>query len=262
MDWDEVTLWGAIVSSWKVKIEFLLICLQVPFISQLKVQCQHHGLWTLPTISEKNMQTQWRTSISVTTFSSKTCILKWDSFVRNCPFLSNASYFPQTELLECVAHSLPTLMNRNPIGLIIIDSVGAVFRIASNYIRRAEQMRELSKSLLKLSMEHGCAVVCVNQVNCTWCSSISFKTIHFHFQVSAVINRLPSNSTEDQVVPCLGLVWANLVNTRLQISRTNKTLNATTEPIRKIKILFAPDLQQDSTEFVITSNGITDIHSR
>lgn len=59
---------------------------------------------------------------------------------------------------------LPFLMNQSRIGLIIIDSIGAVFRIASNYIRRAEQMRELCQSLLKLSAKHRCAVVCVNQV--------------------------------------------------------------------------------------------------
>lgn len=72
--------------------------------------------------------------------------------------------FLQEELLECVTERLPMLMNHNRIGLIIIDSVGAVFRITSNYIERAERMRYLCQALLKLSEKHRCAVVCVNQV--------------------------------------------------------------------------------------------------
>lgn len=75
-------------------------------------------------------------------------------------------------------------------------------------------------------------------------------------------NRIFS-SPEDQLVPCLGLAWTNLVNTRLQIHRTNKTIpgnaQVASQPVRKMRVLFAPDLKPDSAEFVITSNGITDI---
>lgn len=74
------------------------------------------------------------------------------------------SDFLQKELLECVRDRLPFLMNQHRIGLIIIDSVAAVFRITNNYIERAEHMRALCQSLLKLSEKHRCAVVCVNQV--------------------------------------------------------------------------------------------------
>ncbi|XP_037029536.1 DNA repair protein XRCC3-like isoform X3 [Bradysia coprophila] len=150
----------------------------------------------------------------------------------------------ETELLECVNHGLPILMNRSRVGLLIIDSIGAVFRIASNYIARAEQMRDLCEALLKLSEKHRCAVVCVNQM-------------------SAVINSKTSASPENQNVPCLGLLWANLVTTRLQIHHNSRTLDensqSTLQPVRKIRVMFAPDLRQDSAEFIITSNGVNDI---
>ncbi|KAG4075581.1 hypothetical protein HA402_003406 [Bradysia odoriphaga] len=150
----------------------------------------------------------------------------------------------ETQLLECVNHGLPILMNRSHVGLLIIDSIGAVFRIASNYIARAEQMRDLCEALLKLSEKHRCAVVCVNQM-------------------SAVVNNKTSTSLENQNVPCLGLLWANLVTTRLQIHHNSRTLDenpqSTSQPVRKIRVLFAPDLRQDSAEFLITSNGVNDI---
>lgn len=73
--------------------------------------------------------------------------------------------FPfQYELLECVTKRLPFLMQQHRIGIIIIDSVGAVFRVENDFIRRAENMRELCHFLLKLSEKYDCAVVCVNQV--------------------------------------------------------------------------------------------------
>ncbi|KAJ6637381.1 DNA repair protein XRCC3 [Pseudolycoriella hygida] len=152
--------------------------------------------------------------------------------------------YTEKELLQCVTNRLPFLLNHSKIGLIVIDSVGAIFRISCNYIKRAEQMRDLCQTLLRLSEKHRCAVVCVNQV-------------------SSFVNSRTSTSSDDQLIPCLGLAWANLVNTRLQVHRTNKTLTqntqVTSQPIRKIRVLFAPDLKHGSAEFIITSNGVSDI---
>lgn len=51
------------------------------------------------------------------------------------------------------------------IGLIIIDSVAAVFRTYTNYIERAKDMRKLANYLLHLADKYNCAVICVNQVS-------------------------------------------------------------------------------------------------
>ena len=51
------------------------------------------------------------------------------------------------------------------IGLIIIDSVAAVFRTYTNYIERAKDMRKLANHLLHLADKYNCAVICVNQVS-------------------------------------------------------------------------------------------------
>lgn len=55
-------------------------------------------------------------------------------------------------------------MNQQSIGVIIIDSIAGVFRLETNAITRANDMRKLVHKLQLLSDEHECAVVCTNQV--------------------------------------------------------------------------------------------------
>lgn len=59
---------------------------------------------------------------------------------------------------------LPTLMDTRAIGAIIIDSIAGVFRLETNAITRADDMRRLVLSLQALADRHECAVICVNQV--------------------------------------------------------------------------------------------------
>lgn len=66
--------------------------------------------------------------------------------------------------MACVTERLPLLMSQVKIGLIIIDSVAAIFRSYTDYIERARDMRKLAQRLLCLAEKHQCAVICVNQV--------------------------------------------------------------------------------------------------
>lgn len=66
-------------------------------------------------------------------------------------------------------------MNQRSIGLIVIDSIAGVFRLDSNAIIRANEMRNLVLGLQSLSDKHECAVVCVNQVGFPF---ISYKSIN------------------------------------------------------------------------------------
>lgn len=70
----------------------------------------------------------------------------------------------QEKLLNCVLKRLPPLMNQQSIGVIIIDSIAGVFRLETNAIARASDMRKLVHKLQLLSDEHECSVVCINQV--------------------------------------------------------------------------------------------------
>lgn len=75
--------------------------------------------------------------------------------------------YDSEHLVECVLSRLPYLMRQKPIGLIVIDSVAGVFRLESNAISRANEMRKLAFGLQSISTEYRCAVVCVNQVRRT-----------------------------------------------------------------------------------------------
>lgn len=70
--------------------------------------------------------------------------------------------------------------------------------------------------------------------------------------------------------PSLGLAWSNLVTTRIQIDKTSDSSNIPSInqagnivekciPIRKCKVIFAPDLPKASSTFMITTDGIVDV---
>lgn len=65
--------------------------------------------------------------------------------------------------MACV-NRLPRLMAQQPIGLIIIDSVAGIFRLDSDAITRADNMRKLIHTIQMLQDEYECGVICVNQV--------------------------------------------------------------------------------------------------
>lgn len=88
-------------------------------------------------------------------------------------------------------------------------------------------------------------------------------------KVTAVIH-----DSEPLLVPCLGLAWANLVSTRIQLHRTARTVvcgstrtsnnspnGASQEEtiVRQMEIVFAPHLAPAKAEFVITADGVTDV---
>lgn len=68
------------------------------------------------------------------------------------------------KLLNCILVRLPQLLQQHAIGLIVIDSVAGVFRIDTNMVTRANDMRKLVHGLQSISNEFGCVVVCINQV--------------------------------------------------------------------------------------------------
>lgn len=154
------------------------------------------------------------------------------------------------DLLSCVRVRLPKLLEKYKPVLIVVDSIAAPFRSEySNYVQRAEDLRELALSLISLAQKYNFAVVCINQVTASF------------------------NDT-DNVIPALGLAWSNLVNTRLWLQKTNQTIHISlplqdketfesTEQsimVRKLNVIFSPHLPNSSTKFIITSTGIQTVH--
>lgn len=137
------------------------------------------------------------------------------------------------ELLNCVRVRLPALLTKIKCSLIVLDSVAAPFRVENtNYVQRAEELRELAMCLLSIAQEFNLVVICINQVTASF------------------------NDVVD-VLPCLGLTWSNMISTRLWMRKLSVY-----EPqfkktqLRNLSVVFSPDLSNDNTNFIITTNGL------
>uniref|UniRef100_A0A2H8TFD2 DNA repair protein XRCC3 n=1 Tax=Melanaphis sacchari TaxID=742174 RepID=A0A2H8TFD2_9HEMI len=132
------------------------------------------------------------------------------------------------DLKKCIHEMLPKALLHRSIKLIIIDSITAVFRgeYALNELpRRSRDLRDVAFFLHKLSVEHGLWIICVNQVT----SSMS-------------------DNSGKKLVPSLGLSWANLVTTRLMMSKTQSS--------RYIEVMFSPHTASTRVPFRVTEQGI------
>jgi DNA-repair protein XRCC3 len=132
------------------------------------------------------------------------------------------------DLKKCIHEILPKALLHRSIKLIIIDSITAVFRgeyTMNEAPRRSKDLRNVAFCLHKLSVEYGLWIVCVNQVT----SSIS-------------------DIGGKKLIPSLGLSWANLITTRLMISKTMSS--------RFIEVVFSPHAGPTNVPFIVTERGI------
>lgn len=133
---------------------------------------------------------------------------------------------------------MPILLSQKNVGLIIIDSIAGIFRTTDTDIReRAMNMRLLIKTLNILSNTYGCAIVCTNQI--TSC-----------FHNDEYIN-----------IPALGMAWANLVTTRVIVSKVqhNDASLHSNKSYNKFEIKFSPYLNKQSCYYKISGDGIVDV---
>ncbi|XP_030029656.2 DNA repair protein XRCC3 [Manduca sexta] len=151
------------------------------------------------------------------------------------------------DLLSCIQVRSPKLLSQHRFSLIIIDSIAAPFRVDnSNYVQRAEELRELSMALINFSQQYKLAVLCINQVTASFNNS-------------------------DNMLPSLGLAWSNMVSTRLWVRKTMKTIDVNKIKafeseicndkilVKELIVTFAPDLANDKVQYVITDRGIKGI---
>ncbi|TMW46280.1 hypothetical protein DOY81_008637 [Sarcophaga bullata] len=177
---------------------------------------------------------------------SKTFAAKYPSLDIN--YLANVHVehvLHSEQLLKCVSERLPPLMATVRIGLIIIDSVAAVFRTYTNYIERAKDMRKLANHLLHLADKYNCAVICVNQTSSSY--------IH-HININDVLPQLTRSSM-------FGSLWAHLGRTRMRVTKVPKQVKHHDKllTVRKLEILYSPDTPIEYAEFLITEEGVIDV---
>ncbi|XP_072929813.1 DNA repair protein XRCC3 [Epargyreus clarus] len=163
-------------------------------------------------------------------------ICEHNSQLGNNMFLEHVYEAP--DLLSCIRVRLPKLLQQHRISVVVIDSVAAPFRCeTTNYVQRAEDLRELAMMLIGIAQEYNLTVVCINQVTASFDDSTT------------------------KLLPSLGLAWSNMISYRFWIKKaiSEKNLLDGKQNVREMKTVFAPDLPNDSCNFMITERGITNL---
>lgn len=128
--------------------------------------------------------------------------------------------------LDKCLKKVKNVVSRRNIKLLIIDSIAGIFR--GNYetndlTQRTQDLRTTGNILHNLSFNYNLLVVCVNQVT--------------------------QSLSDGSVIPALGLAWANIVTTRLMLTRRGTS--------RFMEVVFSPELPSKIvTEFSIQSHGV------
>ena len=160
-----------------------------------------------------------------------------------------------------VKYQLPVVLSRYKIGLIIIDSVTANYRAefdrpnssqASQMATRSKDLRRLAGTLKSLATEHHVAVVAVNQVTDAFRkptqSSQEEELLTLDYQ-GKWFDGLVDEYGENMKRPALGLVWTNLITTRIMLVRD---LMQT-----RMKVVFSPFAKPGSLVYAIsTERGV------
>lgn len=81
------------------------------------------------------------------------------------------------------------------------------------------------------------------------------------FQVTDVVSNGTNSDMKQRPVAALGLAWANMVTTRLQLSRTAHTVPdphwaTLAVSVRTLEVVFSSHLPNDTCHFIVTRAGV------
>ncbi|XP_055386581.1 DNA repair protein XRCC3 [Condylostylus longicornis] len=135
-------------------------------------------------------------------------------------------------LMSCLSNQLLKILETNPIGIIVIDSIGSIFRMETEYSERAAKLTLLGHRLTEIVQKYNCVVVCSNQVA----------------------------SVDDCLIPCLGLTWSNQVRCRIKIEKFQKDEKVCNSKVtRTFEVIYCPEIESNKKcVFSITNGGISD----
>ncbi|XP_031847924.1 DNA repair protein XRCC3 isoform X2 [Nomia melanderi] len=146
--------------------------------------------------------------------------------------LNGDPIFVEHEELEvCLLHRIPLLMSTQKIGLIVVDSIAAPFRVEdwkdeSN--NRAKRLRTIGQQLHKLCKNDIC-IVCINQVT------------------TAVHNNGLNDNLSEQ--PALGVTWLSMITSSICFYRINS--------LRYACVKLSSNLPEITIQFEVQGSGIT-----
>ena len=194
---------------------------------------------------------------------------------RRFPYTAEWDFLANVYLQE--AHSVDQLLSiveqlcadgsrvrEQRLRLLIIDSVAGLFRVdddvgGANPYARSEAQFRLSSALRRLSAEQQLVVVCCNQVTDRFLPAEPIPR-----QSETYRDRFTIVSSGRQVLPALGLSWANCVDVRLAVSRRCRGRGGGggsmvvdgSEVSREMEVVFAPHVPRQSLSFVVDADGV------
>ena len=132
-------------------------------------------------------------------------------------------------------------LNRMPVALLVIDSVGALRSDYDNANQkdrtaRTNHLWKLAQLLKYISDSYGCGVLVTNQVRADM-QAVSFNG-------------------EEHVTPTLGLVWSNCINSRIMVAKTHQKVGDEAAVLRQMTVTLSSHLPMFCVPFIVTRRGI------
>lgn len=176
------------------------------------------------------------------------------------------------DLWNVVNERVPTFLMSQPIRLLVVDSVGGLYRPGADeasahamHWERAQHAMRLAARLKQISAHFNVAVVVTNQV--------SDKPLDERGRRLAAPWEVGACGTPDGSirVPALGIAWAGCVNTRLVLTRTAAAApfaNATdpaaggggvSQWSRAMHVAWSPRLAQSTASFEVRDQGLVGV---
>jgi DNA repair protein RAD57 len=166
-----------------------------------------------------------------------------------------------------VTYQLPVVLERFSIGLIILDSVTANYRgefdrvttssqkPGAQMAQRSKDLRKLAGTLKDLAIRKNVAVVAVNQVLDAFKRSSSQavnssqeeELLALDYQAKWFDGLMEETLMEGTKRPALGLVWTNLITSRIMLVRDNPMQT-------RIKLVFSPFAKSGSLPYAISGD--------
>ncbi|XP_066923185.1 DNA repair protein RAD51 homolog 3-like [Clytia hemisphaerica] len=133
--------------------------------------------------------------------------------------------------LIALSHILPdVLKNNGKVKIIILDSIAFHFRHDfEDMALRTRLLHGLVQSFMKMAHDHGLAVVIMNQMT----------------------TKIADDEKHSKLIPALGTSWGHACTIRIVL----QTMNGQ----RFAHLLKSPTMQESTTPFVITIDGIRDV---
>ncbi|KAJ3181705.1 DNA repair protein xrcc3 [Geranomyces variabilis] len=183
----------------------------------------------------------------------------------------------QQHILTCYLGATVARLNAR---VVVVDSIAANFRggdvdLSSSTTTgantaladRAGMLYEVGRALKHVADTHGCVIVCLNQV-----VDVFAKEWPARQQLPQPDQPGNFEHQNNQTAPTLGLAWANMVTTRVRMSRVDRypaaagSLNQQGKPMdaetaslyvsRTLQVGFAPHLPASSCRYSVTSRGV------